>query len=156
VFERVFTVTDYYDGPRAGIADLDGVPHFYESEWADGEDLDADVFKLSPVPEDVLPLALEDWQIWRRWEVAFHRGEATQETHPALPIERARHDELVLLLADRAGVDASNAVRASGTFRARPDLDEYGLGFHPLEVEWKRLQDCRNNAAEPAAEPGAV
>ena len=132
-------MTDYYDGPRAGVADLDGVPHFYESEWADGEDLDTDVFKLSPVPADVLPLVLEDWQIWRRWEVAFHRGEATQETHPALPQDRARHDALVVLLKGRTGVDASQAIRASATFRPRPDLNEAGLGTHPLEVEWTRL-----------------
>jgi len=140
VFERVLTMTDYYDGPRAGIAALDGVPHFYESEWADREDLDTDVFTLSPVPEDVLPLALEDWLIWRRWEVAFHRGEATQETHPALPADRARHDELVGLLTGRMEVDLTRAIRASGEFRWRPDLNESGLGFHPLEVEWTILE----------------
>jgi hypothetical protein len=139
VFERVLTMTDYYDGPRAGIAELDGVPHFYESEWADGEDLDTDVFKLSPVPDDVLSLALEDWRIWRRWEAAFHRGETSGETHPALPEDRARHDELAALLAGRSRVNMNAAIRASATFRPRPDLNESGLGFHPLEVEWRRL-----------------
>jgi hypothetical protein len=28
-------MTVYYDGPRKGIADVDGRPHFYESEWDD-------------------------------------------------------------------------------------------------------------------------
>jgi hypothetical protein len=37
-FEKVYTMTDYYDGPRRGIADFDGRPHFYDSEW---DDLDA-------------------------------------------------------------------------------------------------------------------
>jgi hypothetical protein len=132
-------MTDYYDGPRAGIAPFDGVPYFYESEWADGENTETDVFRLSPVPQDVLRLALEDWQIWRRWEAAFYRGETTKDTHPALPEDRARHDELATLLKDRTSVDASKAIRALGTFRARPDLNETGLGFHPLEVEWKCL-----------------
>jgi hypothetical protein len=27
-FEEVFTVTDYYDGPRKGIANVRGKPHF--------------------------------------------------------------------------------------------------------------------------------
>lgn len=138
VFEPVLTMTAYYDGPRSGIAEVDGVPHFYESEWAD-RDLEADVFMLSPVPADVLELALEDWQIWRRWEDAFHQGRTTTETHPALPADRARHDELLRLLAGRDRVDASHAVRASATFRHRPELNESGLGFHPLEAEWKRL-----------------
>ena len=29
-YEHVFTVTDYYDGPRKGIANYHGQPHFYE------------------------------------------------------------------------------------------------------------------------------
>ncbi len=29
-YEQVFTVLDYYDGPRSGIANYNGAPHFYE------------------------------------------------------------------------------------------------------------------------------
>ena len=29
-YKEVFTVTDYYDGPRKGIANFKGLPHFYE------------------------------------------------------------------------------------------------------------------------------
>jgi hypothetical protein len=29
-YERVFAVTDYHDGPRKGIANYQGEPHFYE------------------------------------------------------------------------------------------------------------------------------
>jgi len=29
-WDRVHTVNDYYDGPRRGIADVDGVPYIYE------------------------------------------------------------------------------------------------------------------------------
>ena len=29
-YEEVFTVTDYYDGPRQGIANFKGKPHFYD------------------------------------------------------------------------------------------------------------------------------
>ena len=61
-FERVYTVYDFYDGPRAGFADFDGAPHAYRSIWR--EDLDdwdpEDRFQLWPVPPDVLALALED------------------------------------------------------------------------------------------------
>jgi len=34
-YERVYTMTDYYDGPRKGIADFEGRPHLYEAEWDD-------------------------------------------------------------------------------------------------------------------------
>jgi hypothetical protein len=139
MFERVLTMTDYYDGPRAGIAELDGVPHFYESEWSNSEDSYTDVFKLSPVPDEILPLALEGWQIWRRWEAAFHQGKTLQETHPALPEDRARHEELAVLLSGRLGVNSARAIRACGTFRRRPDQSESGAGWPLLEVEWTRV-----------------
>jgi hypothetical protein len=32
-FEKVYTVTDFYDGPRGGIANFRGHPHVYESLW---------------------------------------------------------------------------------------------------------------------------
>jgi hypothetical protein len=38
-FEIVHTIEEYYDGPRRGIANYNGKPHLYQSEWQDGEDL---------------------------------------------------------------------------------------------------------------------
>lgn len=55
-FEPVHEVTDYYQGPRTGIADFRGVPHnFCSLNWslADGADArwdwEDDRFTLSPV-----------------------------------------------------------------------------------------------------------
>ena len=89
-FNVVHTMTDYYDGPRRGVADFDGVPRLYECEWDNALDDFEPTFRLSPVPEDVFALALESWAIWRRWETAFHEGRATQASHPALPEDAAR------------------------------------------------------------------
>jgi hypothetical protein len=36
-WEKVYTVTDFYDGPRLGVADYNGQPHLYESRWDDSE-----------------------------------------------------------------------------------------------------------------------
>ena len=47
MFEVVYTVPDRYDGPRRGIADYDGHPHLFESEWRDRENLDTDTFLLT-------------------------------------------------------------------------------------------------------------
>lgn len=100
-FERVYTMTDYYDGPRGGIASFRGRPHVYESMFADARDAYSDVFELRPVDDETFRLALEDWEMWLRWEDAFARGATSIETHPALPVDRARHDELAPLLASR-------------------------------------------------------
>ena len=57
-------MTDYYDGPRGGVADFMGRPHIYRSLWADIDHERADVFELAPIDDQTLALALEDWQIW--------------------------------------------------------------------------------------------
>jgi hypothetical protein len=139
VFETVHTLTDWYDGPRRGIADYRGRPHLFESEWRDGEGLNADTFLLMPVDAGTFALALEDWAIWRRWEAAFSQGRATEETHPALPEERGRHEDLERLLDGRLTVDPARAVRATAEFRVRPDPEWSGYGGRPLEVRWSAL-----------------
>lgn len=49
-FERVYTVHDYWDGPRSGFADFGGVPHAYRSLWLDDlDEWDPDRFELSPI-----------------------------------------------------------------------------------------------------------
>jgi hypothetical protein len=30
-FERVHVELDWYDGPRGGLADVDGLPHYFQS-----------------------------------------------------------------------------------------------------------------------------
>ena len=92
-FETVHTMIGYYDGPRSGIADYKGRPHVYEPLSPEAPDT-ADGFFLQPVDKETFELAMQDWAIWCRWERAFHSGHTTQVTHPALPEDRARHQEL--------------------------------------------------------------
>jgi hypothetical protein len=49
--DRVYTLNDYYDGPRIGIADVDGVPHVYEAEFDHSSDEYGDTYFVSPVNE---------------------------------------------------------------------------------------------------------
>jgi hypothetical protein len=44
-FERAHTVTDFYDGPRAGVADYCARPHYYSCEWDEHADDYADTFE---------------------------------------------------------------------------------------------------------------
>jgi hypothetical protein len=146
-WEKVYTVPDWYDGPRRGVANFEGRPHLFESEFADLEDAE-DVFRLSPLDDETLKLALEDWQIWLRWERAFHAKETSQKTHPALPEDRRRWEELQRQLLE-AGVvhpddgegppmptaDPNRAVRATAEFEPSGTPN----GHASLRVRWKRL-----------------
>ena len=135
-FETVYTVTDYYDGPRGGVADFQGSPHVHE--WLFDEAVGyLRVFQLSRIDDETFRLALEDWAICRRWERAFHAGLMTQETHPALPEDRPRHEQLSTVLAGRLGIDPDRAVLAKGDFQPRPAAEPQISGIMAeLAVRW--------------------
>lgn len=114
--ETVYTVTDYYDGPRRGVADFHGVPHAYESLFDDSEDEWASTFLLRPIDTPTLELALEDWQIFFRWRRAFDEGKAALDTHPALPEDRQRHDQIKLTLDEGLRIEPATQLRAKGHF----------------------------------------
>jgi hypothetical protein len=134
VWERVYTVNDYYDGPRRGIADFCGKPHIYESEFSDIEDEYTNSFVLVQIESELLDLVLEDWAIWLRWQAAYQHREVSLDTHPALPHERQRHEELKQRIGGRLRVEPSEAVaRATAEFRNL--TQESGR----LEVRWHEI-----------------
>jgi hypothetical protein len=53
-------MTDYYDGPRKGIASFQGSPHVYESEWDDLSGGDGTLFRLRIARHDELQQLLKD------------------------------------------------------------------------------------------------
>jgi hypothetical protein len=115
-YEIVFTVTEYYDGPRKGMANYQGKPHFYECVFDENQDDYSDRYRLTPVNEEMFGLAMEDWEIWRRWETAFEAGTADISSHPALPEDRPRHDELRRILDPVLITDPDRAVIRIGKF----------------------------------------
>jgi hypothetical protein len=148
-------MTDYYDGPRKGIAHFRGQPHLYESEWKDidGDSGSDDSFLLTPLPQDAVEAALEDWAIWLRWEEAFHQGRTGQETHPALPEDRIRHEALAETLRAALATRPGSAVRARAEFRNRPDSTKQ-FGWRELEVRWTVLEDVPDGQRAPRGGPG--
>jgi hypothetical protein len=70
--DRVLTVDEYYDGPRLGVAELNGVPYIYEAEFDHSTDECGDTYFLSPIDPELLALVLEDWAIWCRWDAAHN------------------------------------------------------------------------------------
>lgn len=136
-YERVHTVWDYWDGARSGIANFSGRPHYYCCEWCDEADDYTDVFLLTPIDEETLALALEQWSIWRQWELAFHRGEVALDTHPMLPGQHPRYAELDALLKARTSNLSGALTRKHATFRARQNQAALPRGvMRELEVEW--------------------
>ncbi|MBF9239958.1 hypothetical protein I2I05_21380 [Hymenobacter sp. BT683] len=118
--EPVYTMTDWYDGPRKGVANFEGTPHYYECPWYAGIDTGSGElpghYLLTPLDAETFRLALEDWAIWERWEAAFAAGMTTQDTHPVLPEDRPRHDEIEQLLLSKLVTNPLTCRRAKGAF----------------------------------------
>jgi len=129
-FERVYTVWDYYDGPRSGIAAYSGEPCHYHCEWDEAKDDYAETFVLTPIDKETLTLAMEQWLIWCEWKGAFHRGSVPQSTHPALPGTHPHYAELEATLKARISALPVSHKRASAVFRAQAGQES------ELEVEW--------------------
>ena len=127
-FDIVHTITDWYDGARAGVADLAGRPHYYESQFDYLRGDRSDTYLLRPIDEETFWLAMEDWNIWLRWEAAFHEGRTPHETHRALPEDRDRHDELARVLAERLVVSPDTGFKARGDFKyGKPTLVKWSV-----------------------------
>lgn len=138
-FEAVHCILDWYDGAILGVADFGGRPHVFERE-PDEDDSAVPAYLLSPVAEDVFALAMEDWRIWLRWEAAFHERRATIDSHPALPADRARHEEIQRNLAGRLAVDRHSALRARAEFKVGEGQSRSAGQFRKHEVRWHEVQ----------------
>lgn len=135
-YETVFTVTDYYDRPRKGLANYQGKPHFYECVFDENQDEYSDQYRLTPVDEETFRLAMEDWEIWRRWEIAFHTGKADTNSHPALPEDLPRHQELRRILDPALVTDPRRAVTRIGKFDALITTDLPRGVSRLMKVRW--------------------
>jgi hypothetical protein len=79
--EPVLEITDYFDGPRGGVAFLHGVPHRFTSRHLDmsedsGGSEPADVFELVPLSSPTAPPILA--------EAVFHVIRGQSELPPGV------------------------------------------------------------------------
>jgi hypothetical protein len=133
--DRVLTINDYHDGPRLGVAELNGVPHIYEAEFDHSADEYGENYFLSPIEQSLLELVLEDWGIWCRWHQAYTKNEVAHDSHPALPGDRARHEELKQLIGNGLRSDPENRARYKGSFTTPPECRGTWNG---TLVRWER------------------
>ena len=134
--DRVLTIHDWYDGPRLGIAELDGIPHIYEAEFDYSTGEYGDTYYLSPVEQGLLKLILEDWEIWSRWQAKYKNGEVALDTHPALPEDRPRHETLKRELEGRLVTDPACRIYLRGRFlHGKPADNRDGYSVEWLSVD---------------------
>ena len=97
-FERVYVELEWYDGPRAGLADVNGKPHYFQGYDYDHAD-EADEYRVWPASDVAVEWEREQWAIFIRWHERSEAGTAGPGTQPGHGGIDARYDELDLLLA---------------------------------------------------------
>ena len=134
-YDKVYTVTDYYDGPRAGVADFNGEPHYYECQFDEVQSNWSDIFLLKRLDSETFQLALEDWEIWERWNVAHEEGRVSEDTHPALPEERERHNQIYTILQTKLKSEPEKEIKAKAEFKV-VEPKRKGQSIADLQVKW--------------------
>jgi hypothetical protein len=129
-WEKIHTVSDYYDGPITGVADLDGVPHLFQRQFSEEEDEYINRHLVMAIDQELFSLIMESWSIWLRWRTAFDQGSTTLKTHPVLPEDGERYQALKQAIGDRAKSHPDRSRVVNGLFRRT------GLGHHAFEVQW--------------------
>jgi hypothetical protein len=135
-YEVIFTIRDYIDGPRSGVADFHGRPHFFECVFDDTEDRYSNYYLLTNISQEVFKAAQENWEIFLRWREAFDAGKTGRDSHPALLQDKDRYDETKRLLDQALASGSSVAVRVHGEFEplgeSKPPFDV----ITPWQVRW--------------------
>jgi hypothetical protein len=144
-WDTVHTVDDWYDGPRGGVADFGGSPHYYRSVYLDSPkwNPDEDRFELTPLPPSAFAAALELQAIWERWRQAHKAGAAPDdpEDERVLPADRDRRGGLEQVLAAGRAANASRLVLLHG---------EFELGCK--RVRWRPVAEQRQAESVTAAD----
>lgn len=129
-FEPVFVELDRYDGPLFGLAEVDGVAHYFRA--AD------DGFFVWPADGPLLALERERWAVFAAWNARYEAGTAEPDSHPGAGGVDARYDELTALLAPHRHLPA-HARRLAAEWRSlagpryRADGVDYRVRWRPAD-----------------------
>jgi hypothetical protein len=138
--EKVYAVWDFWDGVRSGFADFQGVPHYFEAEWSEGDEDDdsSHTFTLRIVNQATLGLVLEHWRIFHAEQLQACQGRTPETTSSGLPGQNPRFAELDLQIRKLIESSEVMATGVVGTFEAIEGQESLPPGvFRELRVAWQ-------------------
>jgi hypothetical protein len=137
--EHVFVENEWYDGPRAGVANVHGVPHRFVSQWDEDEEEYLGTFLVWPLTSEELALEQEQWLIFVAWNERYEAGLVTSNSHPGHPGTSKRWDEITELLTDRRESVPLNAKRAKAQIRLVEQKCRYAVSGPHDQLAWQLL-----------------
>jgi hypothetical protein len=142
LFEHVYTIDEWHAGPRAGVANFAGVPHFFRAVSRESEawSADEDRFELIPLSPELLAMMLEASALLHRWHAGPRTGAEPPADEPDTTGERGRYAELERQIADALAVRLPIAV-----MRGQFDFDPDRVRWAPVGSGRVRRDAARNN-----------
>ena len=134
--EKVYVENEWYDGPRKGVANFNGVAHRFVACYQSEKGY-LDSFKIFPISGHELELEIEQWKIFVEWNKQYESGKACLELHPGTGGISQRWDELEYLLRPNREYIPENAVLALAEFVKIDRLYRYESTGPDYGVIWK-------------------
>jgi hypothetical protein len=136
--ERVYVENEWYDGPRAGIADINGVPHRFKSMFDEADDDYVGTMQVWPVDAATLALEIEQWRIFVDWNDRYESGKVSVESHPGNVGVNQRWGELEALL-ERSRSVPSGARKATVKVVSIDGRNRYEASGPAYMMRWTLL-----------------
>lgn len=77
-FERAHVELDWYDGPRVGVADIDGQPHYFKGHHYERYHED-DEYEVWPASSEALEREREQSAIFVKWSERYRAGRQARD-----------------------------------------------------------------------------
>ncbi|TYB40803.1 hypothetical protein [Actinomadura chibensis] len=146
-FGRVLIELDWYDGLRAGLAEVDGKVHYFESR--NYVDLVEEVeYRVWPASDDAVAMEREQWTIYVEWNRRYEAGDVGPGRHPGHGGVDVRYDELTSLLTPHREAPA-DAQQLVAEWRFGPGA-RYQVDGIDTWVRWKARDTSATNAPDPS------
>ena len=134
--EHVFVESEWYDGPRSGVANINGLPHRFVSQWDEQDDECLGSFLVWPVRAEELSLEQEQWRIFVEWNIKYEAGAASTESHPATPGTSKRWGEIEELLGAVRASAPECAQRARAQMVQLDQGQRYAVSGPDYQMSW--------------------
>lgn len=135
--EHVYVENEWYDGPRAGVADVFGQPHRFKSLFDEEDDQYLGTFLIWPIGQEELKLEVEQWRIFAKWDALRDAGKAGTETHPGHGGISPRWDEIESRLRTSRITVPEGAARATAVIEHIDGQCRYEPTGPAYKLRWK-------------------
>ncbi|RUO38636.1 hypothetical protein CWE13_03040 [Aliidiomarina shirensis] len=137
--EKVYVENEWYDGPRLGVADVNGVPHRFKSLFDEEEDEYLSTYLVWPIEDQYLELEIEQWNIFVKWNSMYESGTVGADSHPGHGGIDKRYDEIQSYLMASRDTLPPTAKRAKAKFEHNDTVTRYSSSGPGYSLRWRLL-----------------